>query len=148
MPITNWDPLGDATALQDKVNRMFEEIFPRTAESSSHASCAWTPQVDIYRTDEGIAITADLPGVSKKDVLVEIKNNVITLKGQRVLTPDIADERYFRKERCFGGFHRSFTLKFLVPPDKIKATFKNGVLTIQLPLPEPQESRQVKISID
>jgi len=148
MPVEKWDPFRDVNALQDRVNRMFEEIFPRAAEREDISICAWTPLVDIYHTDEGIAITVDLPGVAKEEVSVEVKNNVLTLKGRRKMNQDIGKERDLGRGRCFGTFHPSFTLKSVVPPDKVKATFKNGVLTIQLPLPEYEGTRQIKVNVD
>jgi len=148
MSVIRWDPFGNVNALQDRINRMFEEIFPRAGEEEDLSICAWKPVVDIYETDEGIVIHADLPGVNKEDVSVEVKNNVLTLKGERHMDEKVGEERYFRRERCFGTFERSFTLKSTVSPDKIKAKFKDGVLTIQVPRPEEEKPKQITVNVE
>lgn len=148
MSIVRWDPFGNITTLQDRINRLFDDAFPRSAEGDDDMICAWRPMVDIYETDDGIVIQADLPGVEKDKVAVEVKDNVLTIQGERIADMTASDEKYYRRERTCGFFQRSFTLRESISPDKIKASFKNGVLKIQVPKPEEDRPKQITVDID
>ena len=149
MTLVRWDPFRNVSSLQDRINRMFEDFFPRSRELDEEIGvCAWQPAVDIYETDEGLVIQAELPGVKKEDVSVELKDNILTLKGERKVDNEIDEQRYFRKERCFGTFHRSFTLRESVQADKIKARFKEGILEVEIPKAEAERPRQITVDID
>ncbi len=149
MSIVRWDPFRDVSALQDRINRIFNESFGRSRDFEDEVSLYdWRPPVDIYETGEGIVLKIELPGVNKDDVSVEVKDNVLTIKGERLLDPAIKDESYYRKERSFGKFNRSFSLQELIKPDLIKASFKDGVLTVEIPRPEEEKPKQVTVNID
>ena len=149
MTLVRWDPFRNVSSLQGRINRMFEDFFPRSRELDEEIGvCAWQPAVDIYETDEGLVIQAELPGVKKEDVSVELKDNILTLKGERKVDNEIDEQRYFRKERCFGTFHRSFTLRESVQADKIKARFKEGILEVEIPKAEAERPRQITVDID
>lgn len=149
MAIIRWDPFRNVATLQDRINRLFEDSFPRSGNTDEDISmCEWKPSVDIYETEEGIVIKAELPGVNKEDVSVEVKNNILTLKGERFADKEIDEDKYYRRERCFGTFHRTFTLQNTVLPDKIKAKFRNGVLEIEVPKPEEEKPRQISVNVE
>jgi HSP20 family protein len=149
MAIVRWDPFRDVATLQDRINRIFNESFGGSRDLNDEVGLYdWRPPVDIYETDDGIVLKAELPGINKEDVSVEVKDNVLTLKGERLLDPDIKDENYYRKERSFGKFNRSFSLQEQIKPDLIKASFKDGVLTVEIPRPEEEKPKQVTVNID
>ena len=149
MAIVRWDPFRDVAALQDRINRIFNDSFGRSRDLDDEVGLYdWRPPVDIYETNDGIVLKVELPGVNKDDVSVEVKDNVLTLKGERLLDPVIKDEHYYRKERSFGKFSRSFSLQELIKPDLIKASFKDGVLTLEVPRPEEEKPKQVTVNID
>lgn len=149
MTIVKWDPFRNVAALQDRINRMFEDSFSQTGMKNDELSThTWKPNVDIYEVDDGIIIKVDLPGVKKEDVSVEVKDNLLTLKGIRLEDPEVQDNRYYRKERGSGPFHRVFTLQYNVQPDTIKASFKNGVLKVRVPEPEEEKPRKIRVNID
>ena len=149
MAIVRWDPFRDVAALQDRINRIFNESFGRSRDLDDDVSLYdWRPPVDIYETATGIVLKVELPGVNKDDVSVEVKENVLTLKGERLLDPEIKDEHYYRKERSFGKFNRSFSLQEPIKPDLIKASFKEGVLTVEIPRPDEEKPKQVTVDID
>jgi HSP20 family protein len=149
MAIARWDPFRDVATLQDRINRIFNESFGRSRDLDEEVSLYdWSPPVDIYETGDGIVLKVELPGVNKDDVSVEVKDNVLTLKGERLLDPEIKDENYYRKERSFGKFNRSFSLQETIKPDLIKASFKNGVLTVEIPRPEEEKPKQITVDID
>jgi HSP20 family protein len=104
--------------------------------------------VDIYETDLGVVIAADLPGVKKEDVVVEVKDNLMTISGERSIDPACQATNYYRRERICGKFHRVFTLHAIVSPEDIKAKFKNGVLMVEIPKPVEDEPRQISVQIE
>ena len=149
MAIIKWEPLKNVAVLQDRINRMFEDAFPRSSEMDEDMSpCAWKPLVDIFETDDGLVIKADLPGVEKEAVSVEIKDNILHLKGERVVEKGAQDDQYYRQERCFGTFQRAFNLQKQVDPAKVTAKFKNGVLVVEIPKPEEEKPKKITVDIE
>ena len=90
----------------------------------------------------------ELPGIQKEDVSVEVKDNVLTLKGERFPEPEIDAENYYRKEICFGTFERSFTLQERIQPELIKATFKDGVLKVKIPRPQIEKPNKITVEVE
>jgi HSP20 family protein len=149
MTVVKWDPSINIAALQDRINRLFKDAFPGPPGPEEEISeCNWRPQVDILETDDGIVIQADLPGVNKEDVSVEVKENILSLKGIRNEEFTVPDDMYYRRERCCGTFERSFAMRTVIAPDKIKASFKNGVLKIELPRFEQERPKKINVNID
>lgn len=149
MSLVRWDPFRNMATLQDRINRLFEDAFPRAAEGDEELSAsAWHPLVDIFETEQGVSILVDLPGVSKEDVSVEVKENVLTIRGERKFDQTVADDRYYRRERAFGTFQRSFATHTIISPGEIKATFKNGVLKVEVPKPQEIKPKQVSVNIE
>jgi HSP20 family protein len=103
--------------------------------------------VDIIKGEDAIIIHAELPGVKKNDISLEIKDNTLILKGNRFANNDVKEENYYRKERSFGSFQTAFTLPVLVDKANIKATFKDGVLETKLKKPEKEEPKKIEIDI-
>jgi HSP20 family protein len=149
MTVVKWDPLRDVEKLQNRINRMFEDSFGRSRDLDDEMSlCAWRPVVDIYETERGISLSAELPGVGKENVSVEVKDNILTIEGERRADPEIKEESYYRRERSYGTFRRSFTLQQNIQPDLIRATFKDGVLEIEIPRPEKERPKQITVNVE
>ncbi len=149
MTLVKWDPFRDVEMLQNRINRMFEDSFGRARGPDDEMSlCAWRPPVDIYETETGIVLAAELPGVAKENISVEVKDNILTLKGERMADPDIKEKNVYRQERCYGTFQRSFTLQQYIQPSLIKATFKDGVLEIEIPKPDEEQTQQITVKIE
>lgn len=149
MTLVKWDPFRDVETLQNRINRMFEDCFGRNRESGDEMSlCAWRPAVDIYDSENGIVLAAELAGVSKKNISVEVKDNILILKGERIAGPDLKEENFYRRERCYGTFQRSFTLQQNIQPDLIKAVFKDGVLKIEIPRPKAELPKPITVSVE
>ena len=149
MALVKWDPFRDVAELQNRINRMFDESFGRSREPEDEMNLnAWRPTVDIYEAENGIVMAVELPGVSKEHVAVEVKDDVLTLKGERVADPAISEESYYRRERLFGPFKRSFTLHEDINPDQIKATFKDGILQIEIPRPVQEQPKPVTVTVE
>jgi len=145
-----WDPLRNMPILQDYINKTLEDAvsFGREADDEGVTLCSWKPVTDIYESEEGVVIKTELPGIRKENVSVEVRDNILTLKGKRSADKEISDGKYYRKERCFGTFHRTFTMRDTVNPDKIKAAFKDGVLEILIPKAEEEKPSRIKVNVE
>ena len=149
MALVKWDPFRDVAQLQNRINRMFDESFGRSLElNDDDSQRTWRPPVDIYETTSGIVLAVELPGITKENVSVEVKDDVLTLKGERLPNPAINEDDYYRRERLFGPFKRAFTLHQNIQPELIKATFKDGILEIEIPRPLKEQPKQVTVKVE
>ena len=149
MTIVRWDPFRNMTTLQDRINRVFDEAANRSKDYDDEMSkCDWRPIVDIFDTEKAIVINAELPGVTREDITLDVKENILSLKGERKSSEEVKKENYYRMERCFGSFERAFTLPSAVDQEKIKANFKDGILRIEIPKPEEKRPKQISINVE
>jgi HSP20 family protein len=147
MALVRWTPMGDLQSFQHEMNRMFDEFFRGgNGETSGTGLSSWTPAVDIHETDDGFVIKAELPGVSKDDISIDVHQNTLTLRGQRTHQSAVKNERYHRVERAYGTFQRSFVLPAMVDHDKVQATYKDGVLELHLPKSEAATPKRIAIT--
>jgi len=135
-------------SVRDEMNRLFGEVFGRTngGQEGSWFSGAWTPPVDIYETDEALILQVELPGLSKDEVSVELKDNTLVLRGERKHSHEVKEENYQRMERTYGAFQRSFVLPATVDQNRVMASFKDGVLELKLPKAEVAKPKRIAIS--
>jgi HSP20 family protein len=146
MNLVKWSPWREMTTLQNRINRMFDDPFFRIGRMDDDAGMGmWNPTVDLYEKDDNFVIKAELPGVNKKDITIDLKDRVLTLSGERSYDNEVKEENYYRRERSYGKFHRAFTLPADVEADKIKAEFKDGVLKVEVPKPEDRKPKKVTI---
>ncbi|MHC4844095.1 MAG: Hsp20/alpha crystallin family protein [Planctomycetota bacterium] len=146
MQLVTWSPWRQMTSLQNRMNRIFNDPFFRSERTDDGLTLEnWNPVVDIYDNDDSVVIKADLPGLSKDDITIDLENQTLTVKGERSLENEVKEENYYRRERAFGKFHRAFTVPAEVNPDQIKANFKDGVLKIEIPKPEEQQPKQITV---
>lgn len=146
MNLVRWNPLREMTSLHNQLNRMFDSPFFRTGRSDEDISFSlWNPAVDLYEKDDRFVIKAELAGVDKDNIAIDLKDGVLTLSGERSEDNEVKEDNYYRKERTCGKFRRAFALPAQVDSDKIKAEFKNGVLQIEIPRPEGQKPKQITV---
>ena len=141
-----FDPFRDLTDIQNEINRAFDTYFggrPRPATPER----VWAPPLDIYETRDDLVVTVEVPGVKEKDIHLSITSDVLTLRGQRGPTAEARDENYHRIERWSGPFERHVQLPIPVQTDKIRATYRDGVLEIRLPKLEEVKPREIKIEV-
>ena len=144
--ITRWEQPRAVIPLQDEVNRLFEDTFAR--DRQGHADLTtWAPAVDIYETENELVVQADLPDLQDKDIDVRVENNTLTIRGERKFEKDVNEDNYFRIERAYGSFTRSFTLPNTVSSENIRAEYRNGVLTLHMAKREESKPKQIKISV-
>jgi HSP20 family protein len=147
MALARWTPRGDLQSFQDEMNRMFNQFFQGgTGEEAGWGVRTWAPPVDIYETDDALILKAELPGVSKDDVSIEIHQNTLILRGQRKHDAEVKEDNYHRVERAYGTFQRSFTLPTLVDQEHVQATYKDGVLELRLPKSEAAKPKRIAIT--
>jgi HSP20 family protein len=146
MAVVKWDPFRDLLSIQDRMNRLFEQTMSRSRTEEGMGPSTWTPAVDIYETTEAIVMQADLPGLRREDIDIQIQDNTLTLRGERRFAKDAQEENYLRIERAYGAFQRSFTLPATVHLEKIRAVFRDGIL--ELTLPKAAEATPKKIAIE
>lgn len=146
MELVRWRPMRDLFGFGSGLDRIFDDFFaPSSSTSEASEAWNWQPVVDIYDKDESVVIKADLPGVDKKDIHVDLKGRVLTLSGERSEEKEANAEGYYRKERAYGKFVRTFNLASDVKPDKINASYKDGVLHITIPKSEASKPKQITI---
>jgi HSP20 family protein len=127
MTIVRWDPFRD-----------FGFSAPNT----------WMPPVDIFQTgDHELVLKAELPDMSREDIDITVENFVLTIKGEKKLASELKDEQFHHAERRYGTFSRSFSLPQTVDSHKVSAEYKNGVLTVRLPLREEARPRSIKVDV-
>lgn len=143
--IARWDRFPNLSTLQDQVNRIFESGLNGRGDNSALTS--WSPAVDIYETENELILKADVPDLNEKDLDVRVENNMLSLHGERKFDQTVKEDNYLRVERSYGSFSRSFSLPNTVNTEAIKAEYKNGVLTVQLPKRAESKPRQVKVSV-
>ena len=147
MNIVRFDPFRDVAALQDRVNRLFADAYRRDNDDLMTRG-AWVPPVDIYETgNHELVLKAELPDMKREDIAVVFENNTLTLKGERKFENDIKQEQFHRVERAYGAFSRSFSLPQTVDSSRVAAEYKNGVLTVRLPLREEAKPRTIKVDV-
>jgi HSP20 family protein len=143
--ITRRDPFLNLTNWQEQVHRMLESAFPGRTDSSTITT--WAPAVDIYETENELVLKADLPDMNEKDLDVRVENNMLTIGGERKFEQKVKEDNYLRIERTYGSFSRSFSLPNTISSETIKAEYKNGVLTVEMPKRAESRPKQVKINV-
>jgi HSP20 family protein len=146
MPIVKVDPFREFAAMQDRMNRLFGNVYLRDEDTGFRGS--WNPAVDIFETENhDLVVKAELPGMSREQLEVVVENSTLVLKGEKKFETDVKEENYRRIERSYGSFHRSFTLPNTVDASKVSADFKNGVLTVKLPFREEAKPRTISVDV-
>ena len=146
MQLARWDPFREFGSLQDRINRMFEDVTRGLpAIGDGFETGAWIPAVDIHETDNTFVVTADLPGMKKDDIRVDLRDNTLTLSGEKKFEEKTSKDNYLRVERSYGSFYRSLMLPSNVDANNIKASYKEGVLQLTIPKKEEAKPKQIKI---
>jgi HSP20 family protein len=111
-------------------------------------SGTWLPPVDIYKNGEHeVVLKAELPDMTREDIDITVENGTLTIKGEKKLSSEVRDDQVHRIERQYGTFSRSFSLPQTVDTTKVGAEYRNGVLTVRLPLREEARPRQIKVEV-
>jgi HSP20 family protein len=147
--VERWDPFR-VSDIQTEVNRLFDSFFgrPTSASTAPRAGARmWAPVIDLFETKDDLVVMAELPGVQEKDVSLSITGDLLTMRGEREFGSQVKEESYHRIERAYGKFERTIQLPMPVQADKVKATYRDGVLEVRLPKAEEVKPREIKIDI-
>lgn len=127
MAIVRWDPFKDLLSIQERINKIFDET---ASKESLSAHSDWDPPVDIFETDTDIILTIELPGLKEEDIDIQVNEGILTIKGIKKIPYKKDKNSFYRLERPYGKFSKSFNLPNTVDINKINANLKDGILTI------------------
>src|SRR5882724_7464010 len=142
--LNRFEPFRSTSGLESQVGRIFNELFDRSQESNL---TPWAPAVDIYESEHELVVKADLPDVKPEELDIRVENNILTIRGERKFEKKEDEKNYLRVERAYGSFARSFSLANTVNTDAIKADYKDGVLTLNIPKREEAKPKQIKVNV-
>lgn len=148
--LTTWsvaDILPDLSQMQREMNRLFDSFFRGGQLDDGSFGPFWAPAVDIVEQDDAYIVEAELPGLTKDDVKISLEGNILTIRGEKKREQTKEGRNYHRTERSYGSFMRSFTLPTSVRSDKIEATYRNGILTINLPKVEEAKPKTIEVKV-
>jgi HSP20 family protein len=151
MAILRWhraaDPFQALEGLQEEMNRLFNPSLGRSPLFGDRGDTMWTPAIDLYETKDDLVVKAELPGLKLEDINVSLRENTLTIEGERKHEEEVKDDSFYRVERWHGRFFRSLDLPTMVDADKIQATYENGVLRVTLPKRPEVKPRQIKVQV-
>jgi len=140
--VWSWSPFDQLTNLRDEINRLFESPF---SNGNSDALNTWAPALDLFEDKDSLVLRAEVPGLKKEDIDISLHENTITISGERRNEKKYEGSETSREERVFGRFTRSLQLPKQVDAGKVKASYKDGILTVTLPKTEGAKPRQIAI---
>jgi len=130
--ITRWDPFGEVLSMQREMDRLFGRIGGRSGETGGQTA-VWLPRIDVKSTGEDMLVYAELPGLNRDDIDIEITDGILSIKGERKQEAEESGEGWLVRERTYGMFERSIALPNGVEPEQISADYKDGVLEVRVP---------------
>jgi len=143
--IKRWDPFRELISLRDDMDRLFSSFFGRPSIEEQEG--VWAPVIDLEEDNENFLVKAELPGLKKEDIKISVRGNLLTITGERKQEAETKNKTYHRVERFYGKFSRTITLPSDVDADKVKANYKDGLLTITLPKPETMKPKEIEIEV-
>lgn len=146
MAIVKYNPFRELRTMQDQMNRMLDMAWNREFGEELKEG-VWQPPVDIYEDEHSVVIKAEVPDVEQKDIEIRIENNTLTMRGERKHASDVKKENYYRVERYFGQFQRSFSLPSSIDQEKVQAACDKGILTITLPKRTEAKPKQISVEV-
>jgi HSP20 family protein len=146
MAVVRWDPWREIDDMFDRYTRAVGQ--PRTGSQEVIATGDWAPRVDIAETDKAFVIKVESPEVNKEDVKVTVDNGVLTIRGERKQEKEEKGKRFHRVERHYGSFTRSFTLPDNVDETNVKASFKDGMLNLQIQKTEEVKPKAIEVKVE
>ena len=146
-PDLAWPTFGRLSSLRDELDRLFESPFAGLTQASQLLS-GWTPALDVHEDKDNFVVHAELPGMKREEIDVTLHDGALSISGERKLEKKYEESEVYRTERFFGKFQRTVTLPAPVAADKVKAQYKDGVLTITLPKTEAAKPKQIDVNVN
>lgn len=137
-----WSPMRDLMDIEDT----FERFFPFRKRLRRMLS-EWAPPVDMYEHDHTLYVRAEMPGLSKEDIHITVEGDMLTIRGERKKEEEIKEDAFFRSERVYGMFSRSISLPLSVDRDNMKAVYRDGVLTVEMPVSREARKKELQVQV-
>lgn len=147
MRLVRMNPRAGLPVNPDHFERMFDDFLGVNPRKMDLQNFDWTPRVNVEELEDRFEITAELPGMNKDEINIEVQDGVLTLKGERKYEKEEKEAGYHICERSYGTFQRAFTLPENVKADDIEAEYKDGILRLGLPKAEPQKPKEIKVEV-
>jgi HSP20 family protein len=146
--VVRWEPFNEMVSLREAVNQLFEDSFIRpSAWPLPFDGGNFSVPADVIETKDNIVVKLSAPGVKPEDIDIAVVGDTLTIKGEMKSEEHFEEGSYIRKERRFGSFQRTFSLPTSVAPDRAKAEFEHGVLTLTLPKAEEAKPKSIKVAM-
>lgn len=145
MQLTKWDPFREMEDVFDRYSKALS--WPRLGGQEIMNRGDWAPRVDISETEKEFIIKAEIPEVKKEEVKISVDNGVLNIRGERKQEKEEKGKKFHRVERYYGSFTRSFTLPDNVDETKIEASFKDGMLNLQIPKSKESKPKAIDVKI-
>jgi HSP20 family protein len=145
MALMKWRPDHDSFGLRREIDRLFDDFF--TGDEGAIGKLALIPAIDVTEDKESICVKAELPGVEQKDIQVTLQDGVLVIRGEKRQETEEKDKNFHRVERRYGSFIRSIGMPSSVDPNKVKASFKNGVLSVTVTKKEEAKPKSINIEV-
>ena len=140
-----WPGFGRLTDLRDEIDRLFDAPLAELARTSQILS-GWTPALDLYEDKDNVYVRVEVPGMKKEDIELSLHNGSLSVSGERKGDETFKDAEVYREERFFGRFQRTVSLPTAVASDKVKAQYKDGILTVTLPKAEEAKPKHIELT--
>lgn len=145
--LKRWEPFKEMRSLWDQVDRLFGDFFGRFPLERRVQAIGY-PSVDVEETKDSVIVTAELPGINKKEINITLGEDTLTVSGEKKREKEEKGRTFYRAERSYGSFERTIPLPCEIETNKAKAAFENGILTINLPKSEKAKRKEVSVKID
>jgi len=142
----NWAGFGQLSSLRDEIDRLFSEPLSELARTS-HLFSGWTPAIDLHETKDHFVVKMELPGMKREDIDLSLHEGSLSISGERKRESKHEEAEAYRAERFFGRFQRTISLPTPVQADKVKAQYKDGVLTVELPKTEEAKPKHIDVNV-
>ena len=148
MAIVRWDPLREIADVQNRMARLFDDFYGRRGEDDVMRRGTWVPPVDIFEKDHVVTLKAELPDMQRDDIDIRVENNTLTISGEKKMDKEVREDDFHRIERSYGQFSRSFSLPATIDTGKVTADYRDGILTVKLPLREEAKPKQIQVQVN
>ena len=145
--VASWPVFDRLTNLRDELERLFESPLEQFARGSQLLNGGWGPALDVYEDKDNLTVKAELPGMKREEIEVSLHDGALTISGERKSEKKAEKGEVYRSERFFGRFQRTVALPSPVAADKVKANYKDGILTVTLPKTEEAKPKQIDVNV-
>jgi len=144
--LTTWTPFNRMSSLRNEIDRLFDLSMPTLTRDAGLFS-GWAPALDLFQDKDNVFVKVELPGMKKEEIHISLHDGLLTITGERKREEKTEEGETFRSETYYGKFHRSVTLPTMVDANKVKATYKDGILTVTLPKAEEAKPKQIEVGV-